>query len=255
MPGAVDEQLAVTGVGDDRRGRARRARSPAGRDGRPRTARAAPPATPRRSDGTPPAARRPRRSASSRSSSPSGIDPPMSTTTGSPAATTRSETSACGLAPFGPDATMTKSALRCPARRIASAMSAPISRSVRPAPQPLAHLGVHRVDRRRRPAQRLDLLGRLADAQLAHHRRGVDLLEPGTARPQRQRAGRPHPLVDGDAAAVAGTSPASVAIESSVSAQPTTGRRGRQRRSPRRAEPPAPARAGAPTRPRRRPGR
>src|SRR6266545_4280372 len=56
----------------------------------------------------------------------------MSTTTGSPGWITRSETSWCGLAPFGPAATMVKSALAWPAARIAWARSAPTSASVRP---------------------------------------------------------------------------------------------------------------------------
>src|SRR5947209_1931897 len=54
----------------------------------------------------------------------------MSTTTGSLGLITRSETSWCGLALFGPEPTMTKSALRCPAATIASAMSPATSRSV-----------------------------------------------------------------------------------------------------------------------------
>ena len=57
----------------------------------------------------------------------------MSTTTTSPAVSTRPDASWCGLAAFGPDATMTKSVRACPSAAIASAMSAATSRSVRPA--------------------------------------------------------------------------------------------------------------------------
>ena len=57
----------------------------------------------------------------------------MSTTTASPGSRTRSDTSWCGLAAFGPEATITKSTVACPSARMASAMSVPTSRSVRPA--------------------------------------------------------------------------------------------------------------------------
>ncbi len=59
--------------------------------------------------------------------------PPMSTTTASPGRSTRSETSWCGLAAFGPEPTITKSTWVCPSARMASAISVPTSRSVRPA--------------------------------------------------------------------------------------------------------------------------
>ena len=57
----------------------------------------------------------------------------MSTTTTSPASMTRSDTSWCGLAPFGPDPTITNSASAWPSATIAAAMSAATSASVRPA--------------------------------------------------------------------------------------------------------------------------
>ena len=56
----------------------------------------------------------------------------MSTTTTSPTSMTRSDTSWCGLAPLGPDATMTNAASVCPSSTIAAAMSAPACASVRP---------------------------------------------------------------------------------------------------------------------------
>ena len=57
----------------------------------------------------------------------------MSITTTSPTSITRSETSWCGLAPFGPEPTMTNAASACPSSTIAAAMSAPACASVRPA--------------------------------------------------------------------------------------------------------------------------
>jgi hypothetical protein len=56
----------------------------------------------------------------------------MSTTTTSPASMTRSDASWCGLAAFGPAATIAKSATACPAATIASRMSAATACSVRP---------------------------------------------------------------------------------------------------------------------------
>src|SRR6478736_1175141 len=56
----------------------------------------------------------------------------MSTTTTSACCTTRSLTSWCGLAPVGPDPTMTRSAAAWPSSTIAAAMSAATWASVRP---------------------------------------------------------------------------------------------------------------------------
>ncbi len=56
----------------------------------------------------------------------------MSITTTSPDSITRSDTSWCGLAPFGPDPTITNAASACPSARIAAVMSAPTWASVRP---------------------------------------------------------------------------------------------------------------------------
>ena len=56
----------------------------------------------------------------------------MSTTTTSPAASTRSETSWCGLAAFGPEPTITKSTVACPSARMASVITEPTARSVSP---------------------------------------------------------------------------------------------------------------------------
>jgi hypothetical protein len=64
---------------------------------------------------------------------PDGIVPPMSTTTASPSRSARSETSWCGLAALGPEATMTKSTVACPSARMASVITEPTSRSVIPA--------------------------------------------------------------------------------------------------------------------------
>ena len=57
----------------------------------------------------------------------------MSTTTTSPLSITRSDTSWCGLAPFGPEPTMTNAASVWPSSTMAAAMSAPTCASLRPA--------------------------------------------------------------------------------------------------------------------------
>ena len=62
---------------------------------------------------------------------------------------------------------MTNSAAVWPSSTIAAAMSAPTCASVRPGLEPLAHPGVHPVDRGARGAQLRDLGGVLAHPQLA----------------------------------------------------------------------------------------
>ena len=57
----------------------------------------------------------------------------MSITTTSPTSITRSDTSWCGLAPLGPEPTITNAASACPSSTIAAAMSAAACASVRPA--------------------------------------------------------------------------------------------------------------------------
>ena len=56
----------------------------------------------------------------------------MSITTSSPLSITRDDTSWCGLAPFGPEPTITNAAPAWPSSTIAAAMSAPTCSSVRP---------------------------------------------------------------------------------------------------------------------------
>ena len=67
---------------------------------------------------------------------------------------TRSETSWCGLAAFGPEPTITKSTWTCPSARMASAIFAPTSRSVRPGLSQSRDVGVHPVDGLARRPQR-----------------------------------------------------------------------------------------------------
>ena len=195
VPGAVDERVAVA-AGRDHVARRRvdrlRASPRVGRARRRPAGRRAAPGSSRR---TRPAARRRCTSACSRSSSPRAVVPPMSTTTGSPRSMTRSETSWCGQAPFGPEPTMTKSTLTWPSSRIASAMSRPDLALGAPGSQPLRHPGVHAVDRLTGAAQRVDLVGRLAHPQLAEHLREQGLLGAGQRGPQPQHLLGPHLVV------------------------------------------------------------
>jgi hypothetical protein len=115
----------------------------------------------------------------------------MSTTTGSPGPITRSETSWCGLAPFGPEATIAKSTPACPSARIASATSRP---------QPLGHPPVHPVDRRAGRPQRLDLVRGLALPQRAEHLAGQLLGRVRHRRAQAEHLGRVHVVVQPDPA-------------------------------------------------------
>src|SRR5450631_1000911 len=86
----------------------------------------------------------------------------MSTTTASPGAITRSDTSWCGLAPFGPLATMTKSTVERPAGR----------------------------------AEGRDLRSGLAHPQLAEHRSPRSLGDTRHGIAQREHLGRPHVVVE-----------------------------------------------------------
>ena len=120
-----------------------------------------------------------------------GSGPPMSTTTTSPLSTTRSDRSWCGLAPFGPDPTITNAASRWPSSTIAAAMSAPTCASVRPA---LRNSPIRACTRSiAAPAARscADLGGVLADPQLAHDRAGEGLrgLGQGVAQPEHVHRG------------------------------------------------------------------
>src|SRR6266581_1906493 len=120
--------------------------------------------------------------------------PPMSTTTASPGASTRSDAPWCGLAALGPDATIVKSVRSCPSPMIASAMSAATSRSVRPgcsqpgtractrsmasAASPSAATSAALL-RMRRSAAEVAALGEAADAIDRVHARVPGWLQPG----------------------------------------------------------------------------
>ena len=129
---------------------------------------------------------------------PLGIVPPMSTTTASPSRSTRSLAVWCGLAAFGPEATIAKSTRPWPSARMASPMSAATCCSVRPGAQPARHLRVHPVDRLARLAQRGDLGGRLARAERAERGAGQFLPRAGQRRGEPQHHQRPHPVGEAD---------------------------------------------------------
>ena len=224
--------------------RSRRRRSRRGRPRRPtrRSRRAGPrahrrllgaPAAPRSTPRTSgPARRRRRRCGCSRSSSRSAVVPPMSTTTGSPASITRSETSWCGLAPLGPEPTMTKSTAACPSARIASAMSAADLALGAARPQPLAHPR-RAPGRSPRPAARSasTSAGALRIRSARDHLAGQALLARRAAPPRSASTfsaahrGRPRATRAGPA----GSRPATSANGSSVSAQVDASRcRGRR---------------------------
>ena len=120
----------------------------------------------------------------------------MSTTTASPRSRTRSPTSWCGEAPFGPEPTMTKStrdvALVEDRRRRSRA---PTSRSVRPGRRNSAIRRVHPVDRLPGAAQRVDLVGGLAHPQLADAPPTPGVCSaPGQRGPHPQHLLGPHPV-------------------------------------------------------------
>ena len=119
--------------------------------------------------------------------------PPISTTTASPALQHPvGALRGAGWPRSGPEATMVKSTCTWPSARIASAISAPTCRSVRPGPQPAGHLGVHPVDGRAGLAQRGDLGWVLAHPQVAQRRAGQHLAGPGQRIPQLQDHQGPH---------------------------------------------------------------
>ena len=169
--------------------------------------------------------------------------PPMSTTTASPAARTRPEGSWCGLAAFGPDPTITKSARAWPSATIAAAMSAATSRSVRPGRSQPGTRRVHPVDRRARLPQRRDLGRGLAYPQPAQGGAGQPLAgaRQRVAEPEHHHG--PHLVRQPDRLRAA----------EPASDQARTGRRSRpSRRSPRpgrRRARPAPTAARAAARP------
>ena len=117
----------------------------------------------------------------------------MSNRSGSPARTTRSDTSWWGDAEFGPPATIQNSAVSWPSATSRSRTSRARSASVRPTRRPA-------IDRLHGPvrsgggrAQQLDLLGVLDLAQRAHERR-CDR-EPGAGQrglePEQERGAQP----------------------------------------------------------------
>ena len=122
----------------------------------------------------------------------------MSTTTGSPAPIGRSEVPWCGLAPFGPAATMTKSTLACPAVADRRGDVGGHLDLGPPGSQPLAHPQVHRVDGRPGLGERRDLRRGLADAQLAQHLAGEPLRGAGQRRAQGEDLLGPHPVGEPD---------------------------------------------------------
>ena len=88
--------------------------------------------------------------------------------------------------------TMTKSTRRVARARIASAMSAPTSRSVRPGAQPLGHPRVHAVDGRAgRGAARRPRRASCASAARAGPARRARCSAPGIAARSAQRPSRP----------------------------------------------------------------
>ena len=112
---------------------------------------------------------------------------------------TRSDTSWCGLAPLGPEATMTKSTVAWPAARIASAMSRATSRSVRPARSHSRHLR-GAPGRCAAPASRsaADLArATCASAAPAARRRPAPARRRAARRGSAATLHRPHAVVDG----------------------------------------------------------
>ena len=105
----------------------------------------------------------------------------MSITTTSPLSITRSDTSWCGLAPFGPEPTITNAAVGVALlddRRGDVGPDLPLGAARL---EELGHPGVHPVDRRAGRAQLGDLGGVLAHPQLAQHRAGQRLRASGSA--------------------------------------------------------------------------
>ena len=118
--------------------------------------------------------------------------PPMSTTTASPGWSTRLDGSWCGLAAFGPDAMITKSARTWPSLLIAAATSAATLRLGPARPQPARHGGVHPVDGRPGLPQRGDLGGALARPQAAQGGAGQAELGRGQRGAEPEHHHRPH---------------------------------------------------------------
>ena len=216
-----------------------------------RRPRAGPRAAPRSTRRTRPAARRGRTCGCSPSSSPRRVVPPMSTTTASPLSITRSPTSWCGRAPFGPEPTMTKSTVLVALGEDRGGDVAADLALGAAGPQALGHPGVHPVDGLAGPAQRVDLVGGLAHPQLAEHRgrRGSARRRagrPATAAPARPTSGWPAPTRRGAAqpagdhgVRVVGLAPADhLDVE-------VAHRRRQRRRAPRARAPPGTGRPSA----------
>ena len=124
--------------------------------------------------------------------------PPMSTTTTSPGWMTRSETSWCGEAAFGPEPTITKSALMWPSAKMASAILTPTWRSVCPA---LSQCGTLACTRSiASPAS----LSAATSAGVLRIRSGDRTSEasrwpaPGQGLRELEHVQRPHPVAQGD---------------------------------------------------------
>ena len=141
----------------------------------------------------------------------------MSSTSASPTSITRSPASWCGLAEFGPEATIAKSAASWPASSSSSRMWRLTSASVRPERRsPM--IGAHdAVGGRGRAAQALDLLRALDPAQRAHRR----------SRPRPARWDRARPAAEGRRAPTSGPAPPPAASRRRSPGRAGSGRRSR----------------------------
>ena len=201
VAGAVDEALAVAGGGRSasRAGGVDRRGGDAGPDRRD-ARRLGVAAAPRSRRGTRPAAaptavRAGRSPSSSRRHGAADVDDDRARRRRSPGRRCRG----AGWRRSGRRATMTKSTVACPSARIAAAMSAATSRSVRPARSHSPHPRVHRR-RWPAPARRsaVDLGGGLAHPQLAQHLAGEALLGAGQRGAQGEHLLGPHAVAEAD---------------------------------------------------------
>ena len=126
--------------------------------------------------------------------------PPKSQSTISPAAITRSPASWCGLAAFGPAATMAKLTLSWPSASSRAEMSADTSASVRPTSSisPAWSWSGDPVGGRTGRAQRIDLGGVLHHPQRADDVDGAAERGARQLREQLDEEAGPHLVADGD---------------------------------------------------------